>query len=191
MAHKKKNTDINEEQAAAADELRVRNAYKMSEEKKQGRESHFGDKINTNGFKQNPQNAGRKKSTNRFKELIERHLGGGAKVSAQDISDAQLALLSMSEAELLEIIDCKDLDKYPMFVKIIATSQVNSLRTGNVDTSFKLLERVAGKAPQDVTIKADIKQSVLNVGNLSTSELEALNNILDKATASKEDSEDD
>ena len=117
--------------------------------------TNFGDKRNSNGFS-NPANrhkAGRPKK-NRIADLIKGEIGEAATPS--QIQQVSAMLLNMSEKQIYEIIDCKDSDKYPLFVKMLANTLMAESKKKNSDTAIKLIERVAGRAPQSVEIKGEL-----------------------------------
>jgi len=131
--------------------------------------NNFKGKQNTNGFDKHPENAGRRR--NRVLELIESQLG--EPVEVEEIKELERVILNMSIANLQAIVDEQDKNKYPIFVVIMAANQLSSLKRGDMETSFKLLERVAGKAPQSIHVDTKVETRVMGLDKLTNEELEA------------------
>ena len=154
---------------------------------KNDKATNFGDKFNSNGFS-NPANrhkAGRPKK-NRLAELIQGEIGEAA--TASQIQQVTAMLLNMSEKQIYEIIDCKDKDKYPLFVKMLANTLINESRYKGSDTAIKLIERVAGRAPQSVEIKGEITHKP-DISALSDDDKLKMLTILQKINSTDDDSE--
>jgi hypothetical protein len=147
--------------------------------------TNFGDKRNSNGFS-NPENrhkAGRPKK-NRLADLIKGEIGEAATPS--QIQQVSAMLLNMSEQQIYEIIDCKDKDKYPLFVKMLANTLIHESRHKGSDTAIKLIERVAGRAPQSVEIKGEITHKP-DISALSDEDKLKMLTILQKIGGTDED----
>lgn len=149
--------------------------------------TNFGDKRNTNGFS-NPENRGKagRPKKNRIADLIKSEMGEAATPS--QIQQVSAMLLNMSEKQLYEIIDCKDNDKYPMFVKMLANTLLSEGKRKNSDTAIKLIERVAGRAPQSVEIKGELTHKP-DISALSDEDKLKMLTILQKISSTNEDSE--
>lgn len=146
----------------------------------------MGGKANSNGFDkpENKHKAGRPRK-NRLNELIQSELGEAA--TASQIMAVTNSLLNMSEAELYKITDCEDKNKYPFFVVVLATTLIKDRKRAAADTVFKLIERAAGRAPQNVELRVEnmIKP---DIEALSEAEKIQLLNMLSKIdTESKTD----
>lgn len=141
--------------------------------------SRMGDKRNTNGFAQNPQNAGRKKK-NKLVEIIEDLMGDVTPVTPNDIMLAQQMLISLSKKQMLNIVDDPDPDKYPVAVVALVNSLLNAMKTGNEKPVMTIIERIAGRAPQEVKFDGNITQQILDFSKVDTKELELLKNIIQK-----------
>lgn len=150
--------------------------------------NNFKGKANTNGFAQNRENCGRKKN-NRLIDLVNEFVGDYEPIKPNDIKEMYKALIVMTEKDILRIAEHGDNGKYPIAVRIFAINLVNCLKTGDVKSVVALMEQVAGKAPQEVRIDAEIKTNGIDTSKLSTSELEQLAALIEKCE-SKEDEQE-
>jgi hypothetical protein len=148
---------------------------------------NLGDKANSNGFDkpENKHKAGRPKK-NRLADLIKGEIGEAATPS--QIQQVSAMLLNMSEKQIYEIIDCKDKDKYPLFVKMLADTLIRESRNKSSDTAIKLIERVAGRAPQSVEIKGEITHKP-DISALSDEDKLGLLSILQKINSNEDEDE--
>ena len=112
----------------------------------------------------------------------------GEAATPSQIQQVSAMLLNMSEKQLYEIIDCKDNDKYPMFVKMLANTLLSEGKRKNSDTAIKLIERVAGRAPQSVEIKGELTHKP-DISALSDEDKLKMLTILQKISSTNEDSE--
>lgn len=146
--------------------------------------NNFGDKWNSNGFA-NPANkhkAGRPKK-NKLTDMIAEDLG--ERVTPSQIAEVMAMLLNYSQKELYAITDCKDKGKYPFFVCIIAESMLADHKKKTNDTAFKIIERIAGRAPQSVEIRAELV-SRPDVSSLDAAQKMELLTLLQKVDAVKD-----
>lgn len=149
--------------------------------------TNFGGKANTNGFS-NPENrhkAGRPKK-NKLADMIREQLG--EPVTPSQINEATAILLNLSEQQLLDIKDCKDKNKYPLFVITLTEALLKDKKNKNTDTAIKLIERIAGRAPQSVEIRAEVISRPV-VDNLTERQQIELLTLLSKIGASGQDSD--
>lgn len=148
---------------------------------------NLGDKANSNGFDkpENKHKAGRPKK-NRIADLIKGEIGEAATPS--QIQQVSAMLLNMSEKQIYQIIDCKDSDKYPLFVKMLANTLMAESKKKGSDTAIKLIERVAGRAPQSVEIKGELTHKP-DISALSDEDKLKMLTILQKISSADEDSE--
>jgi hypothetical protein len=119
--------------------------------------------------------------------FFEKVFGIGEAATASQIMAVTNSLLNMSEAELYKITDCEDKNKYPFFVVVLATTLIKDRKRAAADTVFKLIERAAGRAPQNVELRVEnmIKP---DIEALSEAEKIQLLNMLSKIdTESKTD----
>lgn len=149
--------------------------------------TNFGDKRNTNGFS-NPANrhkAGRPKK-NKLADLIKSDIGEA--VTPSQIQEVTAMLLNLSESELYDIADAKN--KHPLFVCILAKALIADFKTKSTDTAIKLIERIAGRAPQSVEIRAEIIAKP-NIENLNYEQKVQMLSLLSKIDDAPQSNSDD
>lgn len=139
----------------------------------------FKGKRNTNGFDKNPKNCGRKKK-NKLTRVLQEILGDTEPVTPSDILDMQKMLMAASELQLLRMVECKDKDRYPVAICALATAMLNAMRVGNHIPIMAIIERVAGRAPQEVKIDANIQHTTLDLSKYSLEELDMMINLIEK-----------
>jgi len=140
---------------------------------------HNDPNHNTNGFKQNPENAMHKGRPPKLISHVNKELKteGYSPATKQDITDAIMVLMQLPMSKIMEIANLKS-DEHPFFVKLVAKELIGK-RGG--EAMEKYLDRAIGKAKNEVDVKGtgfDNSPSfkIIVQEKATADELEKLNN---------------
>jgi hypothetical protein len=113
-----------------------------------GKESRFGNKINSNGFNKNPQNINKVGAPRRLISVINKELKeeGFEEASAVDLKTAYMTLLNLPLSKIKQISEINN-DDYPLLYKLVAKEMLGKR---GLDMLEKLLDRAIGKAHQSI-----------------------------------------
>ena len=135
----------------------------------------MGGKVNSNGFAQNPQHAGRK--ANLIKQFIKEYFG--REVSKRDLDSALASLAGLSRLELQDIVDRGNTfhDSTAVIVFMAAQQYNAALENPEAKESqaflVKILEFLRGKPTEkiEVTVTQEIVIEITDLEGLTQSEI--------------------
>ena len=111
--------------------------------------TNFGDKINTNGFKSNPNNINKNGAPKKIYTIL--------KEKGYSKSDVKTAFGELSFYSLKELKEVQNDNSKPIIVRIVSKQFIAAFEDGDWNKIREILEHSIGKAQQSIEQKINIE----------------------------------